>query len=425
VSDLAGQLDIRLHTGEPPGVQIVSSRPLTAARVFAGKPIATVAGQLPLLFSVCGTAQALACAHACEAALGVAPAPTARLARGLLLCAETAKEHLWRLLLDWPKAVGQLIATEPSAAVQADLEVGAPGREAAMAAALRAFLKLRAVVTASGDPFLPGAGSTRPVVDGVESARATLAATAAEQVFGGPPADWLATTTTAADLHRWAEGAPTVAAALVRTIAGAGLAALGRSETGTLPAGDGAAVTLLERLAPALAGADADDFVAAPVLDGHPVETTPFAREHARGGLVADLAGAHGNGLLPRLAALLVELARHAALLEAPGNTAADTPVGAWLAPAAGPDARVGLGAAPAARGLLVHRVELAGGDAPETARVWHYRILAPTEWNFHPAGVVAAGLAADRGTVPFSEARARLLVTAVDPCVDYRLSVS
>jgi hypothetical protein len=423
VSDLAGQLDIRLDTAAPPTVQIASSRPLTAARVFAGKPIATVAGQLPLLFSICGTAQALACAEACEAALGVAPAPSARQARHLLLRAETVKEHLWRLLLDWPTALARLAAVEPPVARLADVHAGSAGREAAMAAALRAFLRLRAAVTAGGDPFLPGAGSTRALADGVESARATLAATAAEQVFDGPPADWLATTGTAAELQRWAEAAPTFAAVLVRAVIGAGLAELGRSRIGTLTVADGAA--LLERLAPALAGADADVFVAAPELDGRPVETTPFARELARGGLVADLAAAQGNGLLPRLGALLVELARHAAALAAPGDAAADASAAARLAPADSADARVGLGAAAAARGLLVHRVVLSGGDAAGAACVQDYRILAPTEWNFHPAGVVAEGLAAMASAPGAAEARARLLVTAVDPCVDYCLSVS
>lgn len=423
MSDLAGQLDIRLHTGEPPGVQIASSRPLTAARVFAGKPIATVAGQLPLLFSVCGTAQALACAHACEAALGVAPAPSARLARGLLLRAETIKEHLWRLLLDWPAALARLAATEPSVARLADVHAGSAGREAAMAAALRAFLKLRAAVTAGGDPFLPGSGTTRPVAEATDSARTALAATAAEQVFGQPPGQWLAATCAAADLHRWAAGVQTVAAVLVRTVAEVGLADLGRSQIGMLPVADGAA--LLERLAPALSGLDAEDFIAAPTLAGCPVETTPFSRELARGGLVADLAADYGNGLLPRLAALLVELARHAVALEEPGDDAADASTGARLVPADRADARVGLGAAPAARGLLVHRVLLSGGDGADAALVQDYRILAPTEWNFHPAGVVAEGLAAMTSAPGAAEARARLLVTAVDPCVDYRLSVS
>jgi coenzyme F420-reducing hydrogenase alpha subunit len=84
--------------------------------------------------------------------------------------------------------------------------------------------------------------------------------------------------------------------------------------------------------------------------------------------------------------------------------------------------ARVGIGFAEAARGLLVHRVSMLDG------RVRRYQILAPTEWNFHPQGVVAEGLKAiARAGVTGAELErlARLYITAVDPCVDYQLSVS
>ena len=434
VSDLAGQLDIRLRPDAAPAVRIASSRPLTAAGVFVGKPVATVAGQLPLLFSVCGTAQAVACARACEAALELAPAPSAREARTLLLRAETAKEHLWRLLLDWPKALARLDAA-PGAVHPA---AQSAQREAAMAAAMRAFLNLRAVLGAGGDPFLPGAGSIRPAADGVDAARAVLAATATEQVFGADAGQWLATTPTAADLHHWAADTATPAAALVRAVTGAGLADFGRCDVETLPAAAEAS-GLLQQLAPVLADAEADAFIATPHLDGQARETTPFARELARGGLVAALAAVHGNGLLPRLAALLVELARDTARLGARVQDATDEPGDAAIAVAVGSAADlgpcVGLGAAPAARGLLVHRVAVTPAATPDSAQVRDYRILAPTEWNFHPEGVVARGLAdigaagaGQRAATSASghlEALARLHVTAVDPCVDYRLSVS
>jgi hypothetical protein len=54
------------------------------------------------------------------------------------------------------------------------------------------------------------------------------------------------------------------------------------------------------------------------------------------------------------------------------------------------------------------------------------YRILAPTEWNFHPQGVVARGLATLSPSTDERDLRrqAGLFVTLVDPCVDYLLSV-
>jgi len=75
-----------------------------------------------------------------------------------------------------------------------------------------------------------------------------------------------------------------------------------------------------------------------------------------------------------------------------------------WLAPGQG------LSWCEMARGLLLHWVQLdaAGG-------VLDYRVLAPTEWNFHPQGALAqavSNLAAN------DQASAAMLAAAFDPCV-------
>ena len=67
------------------------------------------------------------------------------------------------------------------------------------------------------------------------------------------------------------------------------------------------------------------------------------------------------------------------------------------------------------ARGLLIHWVELAPGAA-DNARVNSYRVLAPTEWNFHPRGALADSL---RGGRP-DAARALLAGAVLDPCVEF-----
>jgi hypothetical protein len=62
------------------------------------------------------------------------------------------------------------------------------------------------------------------------------------------------------------------------------------------------------------------------------------------------------------------------------------------------------------ARGLLLHWVQL----NPE-GTVQDYRVLAPTEWNFHPQGALAQTVAALK---PNEHDRALLLADAFDPCV-------
>jgi hypothetical protein len=51
------------------------------------------------------------------------------------------------------------------------------------------------------------------------------------------------------------------------------------------------------------------------------------------------------------------------------------------------------------------------------------YRLLAPTEWNFHPRGVVVQALETLAPDADL-EQLASLLVEAIDPCVGYDLEV-
>ena len=71
------------------------------------------------------------------------------------------------------------------------------------------------------------------------------------------------------------------------------------------------------------------------------------------------------------------------------------------------------------ARGLLLHRVAVRDGRAE------HYRIVAPTEWNFHPRGALAVGLqglsSADAEAARQTAVR---LVRSLDPCVAWRIEV-
>ena len=62
------------------------------------------------------------------------------------------------------------------------------------------------------------------------------------------------------------------------------------------------------------------------------------------------------------------------------------------------------------ARGLLLHWVQL-----DDRHRVQDYRVLAPTEWNFHPDGALAQALTQLH---PTDVAAACCLASAYDPCV-------
>jgi Ni,Fe-hydrogenase I large subunit len=124
----------------------------------------------------------------------------------------------------------------------------------------------------------------------------------------------------------------------------------------------------------------------------------------------------YGSGLLTRLVARLLELASIPCHL----NRIAQR-LGQEMEPAPVPQATAesgsGLGVVEAARGRLIHRACVAG----ET--IQRYQILAPTEWNFHPAGLVAEGLLGlSGGDEAILRQQARLFINAVDPCVDYAI---
>jgi uptake hydrogenase large subunit len=272
----------------------------------------------------------------------------------------------------------------------------------------------RAGLTAGGDLFTPGstaipagtADDTQDCAPDCSAPRRELTDLSTRSVFGTPPGVWLGQVSNLTALRRWAADTDTAAARLLARLLEAGHGALGRSRIGALP-------TLRARdLEHHLGGPApaADAFVARPTWDNLPRETSPLTRQRSAS-LVHDLLGHFGNGLVTRLAAQLTEVAR---------ILAADAALNPKAAAADPLPPGVGLAQVPAARGLLVHRVRLAGDQIAD------YRILAPTEWNFHPEGVVAAGLAEVWGYAEAADPRplARLFITAVDPCVQFDLQV-
>lgn len=156
-------------------------------------------------------------------------------------------------------------------------------------------------------------------------------------------------------------------------------------------------VALLERL-------NETSFTQRPDWLGEPRETGPLARQHAQP-LVVSALGAHGAGLLARMVARLVELA------QIPDQMQQDQTAGSHTN---------GLGIVETARGRLIHAARL-GEDV-----ITRYRILAPTEWNFHARGAAMQSLASlPDGDQDTRRRQARRVLEAIDPCVDFELRVA
>lgn len=363
-------------------LELASSRPVEACRVFHGKPVGQAVAMLPLLYTVCRTAQSVAAVEACQQASGVTICASLRQLRQRLVLAETAQEYLWRFMLDWPE-----IAGEPA------------NREA--------FAALRKKLAGLLQPVLADAG-WRTMAEGESDARdevwdayrTALADYAEREIFAMPARTWSGIDRIE-DLRAWIRRAPTAMARVTGMLL--------RDDT---QRHNGDAVALMP---PARELAQAGELLAAegdfarhPHWRGRPLETGALARMQGHPLVRAVLDD--GRRVLARVLARLLELAAlpqrmHGATGESEVIAAGVPGVGeAWVE---------------TARGLLLHRVELEGGQ------VIRYRILAPTEWNFHPRGALARELvglhAQDEAALRGKIARAML---ALDPCVGYELKV-
>jgi len=353
------QLTLRLGDGQISGIRLTSTRPDVAVSLLQGRNRSEVQAAVPLLFSVCARSQAAACRLACASAAGETLAAGDLAQMRADVGAEVVRETALQCLLQWPRWLGE-----------------EPGNQAAVAA--RAAMGWRGAKGLRGDP----------------PARAALAQDIALAVFGMPAAQWLDFTSWSA-VTAWAAAGSTASARHIHLLQGAPADARDAGHTPDLPA---PAPGWLAQVAHA-AAADAA-FARQPTWQGAPAETGALSRLHADALLGRTQPAPPSRGLARHLARL-----RELALL-----------LCGSAAPALGALA-LGPGSALAwvdnARGLLIHHVQLQG----EALRL--YRIVAPTEWNFHPRGALAralVGAAVADGSAALQ--LATQVVRSLDPCV-------
>jgi hypothetical protein len=388
---LAGALTIDLTTrdGVVRAVEIASTRPQVANRLLAGQSALAAVAVVPRLFSVCGRAQGIAAELALQASrvdlrqrderevgARVAGSSVEDVARSRRIETEIAQEYLWRALLDWPQQVG---ATA----------------DAATLASLRRAL--------DADP-----AGTAP------QTREALREAVERHVIGGDAMQWAAHEHVPA-FEIWIAQAPTAAARLLAQVQRDGARHGAPADPAALPLLPPLAdAAVLRRLAAALA--DDAQFARLPTWDAQAAETGAIARLQSHP-LVAALQAAYGRSTLTRLAARITELARIAA------GVPSLAPLFGWMPLPAAAGLRRGLGWVETARGVLAHLVDVEGSVRNE--RIVSYRILAPTEWNFHPRGALAAGLiGAHVDDEDALRRRAQWLIQALDPCVAHELRV-
>lgn len=336
------------------GADIRSTR-VMAAQILKDKAPAQVLQIVPLLFGVCGRAQSAAADAALHAARGSERRPSATTER--MIACEALQEHLWRVMLDWPKLLGLTQQAQHFAGWHGMLRKIAVG-ELDMAIFLREFER-------------DWLGSSAASWQGMDSHQA---------------------------LQTWWRKTESPAAHLLAKLAECepDMGSVGR----LLPAWSAAAAQQ------ACAGKWNAAFASRPDWQGDAAETGAWAY-YADTPLLRDV------WLQSRSKALTRLLARLWDVLELAGSGAP-----ARL-DATGTAEGEGVAVVRTARGLLMHYVHLA------TDRVTDYAIVAPTEWNFHPAGAFAQDL---RGIKECDVGRmqqlAHIEALSLDPCVAYEIEV-
>ena len=368
LSALAGRL--RVAPGAPLPLALQSSRQDWAPRLARGQAASALPGLTASLFNLCSHAHRLCSQLAIEAAApGLLPAPSQVAQR---LRTETAQEHIRRIGLDWPR----LLATD------------AQGSWATLAqAALQACPLLAPAPAPAADPW-------PATLAWLEDQLLQMPATTWQRAWQACGADWLLDWS-----HRHTGWLPT----LLRVAREADTAALLDPATALRAHAD-----LVGQRSLSAALALTPGFALLPLWHGAPAHTGHWTR-------LNDLPG--GLPLTPwaLLGSRIAELIR-LCKPDAPGQGGA-----AWLSFGSlntGP--HQGMAWVEMARGLLVHQVEIDRADGG--ARAADCRVLAPTEWNFHPQGVVAQHIAGLNATEPAAtvERRVRLLMAAFDPCVPF-----
>ncbi len=382
---IEGQLIIRLKHDHQCvlSVDIHSSRPLQASRILIGKTPQQVLQIIPSLYSVCAVAQSRAALACLQQALQIIPEAKAEQARDVLLLAETAREHFLRIQLDWPPLFGQVVRTD-----------GLPWVSRLVNEFKNALFEQEDAFSLE-NRMLPKFASAKALIDELEEQLRL-------RVFGCSLPEWLKIDSIDS-LRKWAEQCDSPAALSLSMICLQGWTSQGVSSCPRLP--------WLEHheLQQQLSQRLADAFIEQPVWQSVCQDTSVLGRQMQQP-LVRLMHREFHNSLITRWVARLVELAQLPQMMRD------------CLQPSGGVSMvsyGQGISQLEAVRGRLIHRVVLTDD------RVSEYQIVAPTEWNFHPQGVLAQSL---KNLSPRDEQEldllARLVVNAIDPCVGFHIKL-
>ncbi len=346
------------------GVEVKSTRP-QAFRLLKGKLTSEALQMVPLLYSVCGKAQHAAAIAATNAAMGIELQNDRALEREV--ACEAMQEHLWRLLLDWPKLLGLPLQQKQFVSWHS---------------ALKEIAK--------------GGGSAKNLQEELH-----------QVLLGISAADWKQIDNNI-KLEQWQSQGKGLLAPV--------LAALNFEEknfefAGKLKQTELMPIWSTNEILQLFKNNFDYQFAAEPEYKRNPIETGALAQgQHSS--LLRDVLSHRPDRVQARLIARLTNLLDSAKSLVL-RNTSD-------LVQCNSVSDMSGMSMVKTARGMLLHFVRI------ESDRIAEYLTVAPTEWNFHPQGALVNGLTGLKVNDAERLMRtAKIFVLSLDPCVENEIEIS
>lgn len=384
-SDIDIDIELRVCDARVNSVSIQARPALDLTRIFAGKTISQLLHDLPPLFGGGANVQAIAAVQACEDAGRITPSDNQIVLRELLLTTASVHQQLLHILLNWSAKLG---LDPPQPLIEELTET---------------TTQIRTAVGMGDACFTPAGNAIAVRQTQLYAAVEKLMSLCREAVFKQPVSDWN-TLHSLEGLLDWQLTKSSLATQLLDFIQARDWVQLGRVAFPFLP------TLSAESLRTTCMESDGQ-VVLQPEWQGQVYETSSLSRQ-ALTPLVQSCRAVFGNGLLTRVVAHLKDLSLAMENLwmlsqlirEQTDVTAVDT------ASLTG----VGLAQVAAVEGNLIHCLKLDAG------LIERYQVITPTQWNFHPAGIVKMALTKLQGQD--LEVQAKILVETIDPCVRFEI---
>jgi len=380
------KIEVEGHQGQVNSVVITSSRPLHITKLFESKSIFSVSDLLNTLYQLCNTAHQFAFIRLLDEIDVITLSQNEKLAYQLLLDLETIREHCFSIASKWRQNSDKSVDTKI-------INVLATIKE------IRAALFSDAEPLSLKDKNLQGFSSIDALIAKLEIQLGEFLIGSNENVYS-QFSDF-------SYFKIWLQNSDSRSATFLNYLKENKFDQIGKIDVKHMPDIN---LRNLDTLM------QDSNFIKQPEYQGYVFETTPLSRQ-SQHTLIKQLSEIYGNSLFTRSVAQLLEVFELLkSIKQNYVNLEAEVISYQFQYPG---DELSTIVKVDAARGNLVHQMCM------DKVNIKSYKILAPTEWNFHPQGVLAKMIQ----TLSYQDDedlfnQIKLLVNAVDPCVGFSIEI-